>query len=249
MPWHSPTTGTPVTLRIAQQLAVAADVLDPETWTGRTAQRQRRMIRQRLGFHPASVTDIQALVLWLTQQPLMGHDHDLAALKALAYQRLYQLRIEPPTPDRLDRAVRSAIHRFEHDLFESIYRAMPTSTLRALDRLVRTEATDDDDDRTFHHSRFLKLKRDPMQMSLRAVMEEVEKLAWLQAVELPSDLLAHLTPKLIRKYRQRAAAEPPRELRSHPNPIKYTLLAAFCWQRRREVTDRSSWRLFASPPS
>jgi TnpA family transposase len=39
------------------------------------------------------------------------------------------------------------------------------------------------------------------------------------------------------KYRLRAAAVPPREVRLHPEPIRYTLLAAFCWQRRQEIID------------
>ncbi|MBW4039551.1 MAG: hypothetical protein HIU91_11880 [Acidobacteria bacterium] len=43
--------------------------------------------------------------------------------------------------------------------------------------------------------------------------------------------------KLITHYRQRAASEPPRELRRHPPKIRYTLLAALCWQREREITD------------
>src|SRR5215831_20168432 len=32
-------------------------------------------------------------------------------------------------------------------------------------------------------------------------------------------------------------AEPPREVRRHPEPIRYTFLAAFCWQRRQEIID------------
>jgi hypothetical protein len=39
------------------------------------------------------------------------------------------------------------------------------------------------------------------------------------------------------QYRQRASVEPPRELRRHPDPIRYTLVAAFCWLRSQEITD------------
>ena len=42
---------------------------------------------------------------------------------------------------------------------------------------------------------------------------------------------------LVTPYRQRAASEPPRELRRHPPEMRYTLLAALCWQRQREITD------------
>jgi TnpA family transposase len=43
--------------------------------------------------------------------------------------------------------------------------------------------------------------------------------------------------KILRQYRLRAAAEPPCEVRLHPEPIRYPLLAAFCWQRRQEIID------------
>jgi hypothetical protein len=32
-------------------------------------------------------------------------------------------------------------------------------------------------------------------------------------------------------------SEPPRELRRHPAQVRYTLLAALCWQREQEITD------------
>ena len=38
-------------------------------------------------------------------------------------------------------------------------------------------------------------------------------------------------------YRTRAATEPPRELRVHPEHIRYTLVAAWGWLRSQEVTD------------
>jgi hypothetical protein len=43
--------------------------------------------------------------------------------------------------------------------------------------------------------------------------------------------------KLVTHYRQRAASEPPRELRRHPTEVRHVLLAALCWQREREITD------------
>jgi len=56
-------------------------------------------------------------------------------------------------------------------------------------------------------------------------------------VGLPADLFAGIPPKLVHQYRLRAATEPPREMRLHPAPVRYTLLAAFCRQRRQEVID------------
>jgi TnpA family transposase len=65
----------------------------------------------------------------------------------------------------------------------------------------------------------------------------LEKLQQIETLGLPDTLFAALPPKILRQYRLRAAAEPPREIRRHPEPMRYTLLAAFCWQRRHEIID------------
>jgi hypothetical protein len=44
-------------------------------------------------------------------------------------------------------------------------------------------------------------------------------------------------PRVVQALRQRAVAEDPKELRRHAPPLRYTLLAAFAWQRLHEVTD------------
>jgi hypothetical protein len=41
----------------------------------------------------------------------------------------------------------------------------------------------------------------------------------------------------LQVYWARAATEPPREMRRHPAPVRYTFLAAFYWQRRRDIID------------
>jgi len=222
---------------IAQQVGISETVFSDYQWAGRTAERHRQVIRERLGFHECTTDDANDLMAWLIVHPVMRHEHDIPSFKRLSYEHLYELRIEPPTPDRLDRVVRTAIRSFEEELFESIYQALPTHSLLALDSLIATTPDDEEDERAFQHSLFLSLKRDPARLSANAIIKEVEKLEVLQNVGLPEDLFDYITPRLIGKYRQRAAAEPPRELRNHSNSIKYTLLAAFCWQRRREVTD------------
>lgn len=69
------------------------------------------------------------------------------------------------------------------------------------------------------------------------MLKELAKLRRIEEVSLPDDLFAGVSPKALQTYRQRAAAKPPRELRRHPEPTRYTLLAVFCWQRRQEIID------------
>lgn len=67
--------------------------------------------------------------------------------------------------------------------------------------------------------------------------QEIEKLRQLRALGLPDTLFEGVPVKVVTHYRQRASREPPRELRRHPPHVRSMLLAAWCWQRQREITD------------
>jgi pentapeptide repeat protein len=74
-------------------------------------------------------------------------------------------------------------------------------------------------------------------LKVETVLDEIAKLEQLRALGLPEDLFGNMPAKLVTQYRQRAGTEWPRELRHHPLAVRYTVLAALCWQREREITD------------
>jgi hypothetical protein len=84
---------------------------------------------------------------------------------------------------------------------------------------------------------FTQLKADPARPSLETVMQELNRLESINAIGLPSMLFQHVSAKTISKYRMRAGTESVAELRQHPAAIRYTLLAAFCHERRQEIID------------
>jgi hypothetical protein len=238
-PAHRGEVPPAVVTYIANQVGVPIKAFDRYDWAGRTIFRHRVAVRARLGFRVATVQDAEELIDWLAQHPVMHHDHQLDGLKVVAYRRLRELRIEPPTLDRLDRVVRSAISRFETRLFEAIYNKLPARSILGLENLILTGGQDDDN--AVLQSELAVLKTDPGPLGLKSVLREVAKLETLGAIHLPVDLFADLTPRLVGKYRHRAAAESPSHFRKHPKPTRYMLLAAFCWQRRQEVTDNLVW--------
>lgn len=69
------------------------------------------------------------------------------------------------------------------------------------------------------------------------MLTELEKLQRSGLLGLPDFLFASVPVAVLQMDRLRAAAEPPRELRRHPPAVRYTLLAAFCRQRRQEIID------------
>lgn len=59
----------------------------------------------------------------------------------------------------------------------------------------------------------------------------------IRHLHIPPRLFHHLTPKLVKKCRLRAVTETVTELRAHPAPIRYTLLAILFSNRHEEFID------------
>lgn len=157
------------------------------------------------------------------------------------YQRLRELHIEPPSDKQIERLIRSAITQHETQFCHQTFSQLSQEVLSQIDILLSTE--DSDNPEESQPSRFLKisdfafLKTDPGAVGLNSFLTEIEKLKRIRIVGLPVDLFTGVSPKLLKIYRQRAATEYPYDLRRHPPAIRYTLMAAFCWQRSQEITD------------
>jgi hypothetical protein len=81
------------------------------------------------------------------------------------------------------------------------------------------------------------LRADAGRATLENLFREIAKLERIRAVAVPPHLFAALAPKVVQAYCDRAAVEAPYALRRHPEPLRLTLLAAFCHLRSGELTD------------
>jgi Domain of unknown function (DUF4158) len=228
---------------LAPQVGVPAAAWRGYDWRGRTIEYHRAQIRAALGFREATDEDAVALVRWLEERALdLERRHD--RLLAAAREHCRALRLEPPSPDRLDRLVRSALHRQE-EAFCAVLRArLPPETAAGLDALLRPPpdpggAGDDGTEtgRARPPPPLLALRAGTGQASLRSVAEEADKLRRLRALALPAALFDDVPARVLFAYRRRVAAEELHELRRHPDPIRLTLLATFCHVRGREIAD------------
>lgn len=231
---------------VAKLLKISPDRFDNYDWQGRTIKAHRALIRDFLGVTEATVKDAIALSAWLETQ-VLAYELKLESLNIAAYNRLRSLKIEPPTPERLERIVRSAIRRFEDNLCDSTAQQLSTSVRQKLDELLETTSEDNDSeelldtDSTSPHntpSPLAILKSDPGRLGMNSLISESAKLKQLSQLELPDHLFPGISAKVLQIYKQRVAVEPPRELRRHPDNRRYTLLAAFCWLRTQEITDK-----------
>lgn len=192
-----------------------------------------------------TVADLQALTTWLSEQ-LAGYADRPEAMQVAAYQRLRELRIEPPTALRLPRACRGARRRFEFHFCTTTHARWSAKTVAGLEALLgpdsgpeltRARKGSGAERPNSERSLLQRLKHDPGRASVDTIVTEVAKREQVRQLELPPDLFAGIAPKLLLAYRQRVAVEPRRELRRHPLGVRSPLLAAFCVLRGQEIID------------
>ena len=229
---------------VARQVDVAAEEYKAYDHRGRTAEYHRAQIREAFGFRQATVQDAEELVEWLLEE-VAPREYDAQRLKDAAHTRLRTLKVEPPTPGRLERIVRSALGRYDDRFCETTLERLSQSTLAGMDALLSepdavegaVEDEADNDTSGLEEPTLARLRADPGRAGVEGARTELGKLARLRELGLPEDLFHNTTPKVVRAYRRRAASESPSSLRAHPPAVRYTLLAALCFMREREVTD------------
>lgn len=259
-PQHRHEIARAVVSHIAQQVGVPYEDYLQYDWSGRSIKYHRAQIRTALGFREARVQDADELTTWLCEHIVPG-EQQFEAVSAAAYDRLRALKIEPPTSERVERTVRSAVRTYEDQLCDSVLARLERSSsaiLHAIDALIASDGDNDnseyDAETANEHEAatpateptsttpatkvtFHALKADPGRIGLDSMLREIAKLQRLRQIALPPDLFAGVSPKLLQRYRDRVASEPIREVRRHPRPVRVTLMAAFCMLRGQEITD------------
>ncbi|WP_433258326.1 DUF4158 domain-containing protein [Streptosporangium sp. CA-135522] len=218
---------------VARQLKVDAASLGFYEWSGRTIERHRAEIRAHHGFRQCTVADADKLIDWLAGvYAPKERRYELVRDALLAELRVRS--IEPPTPDRLERIVRSGLHRAEKILAERIAGRLPAEVRARLLVLVQlAEGGDEDAD----PSAWALIKASAGNVSLASMLTEVSRLEAVRAIGLPAGLSADVAPKVLAAWRARAAVESPSHLRDHSDELTVTLLAALVHCRAWEITD------------
>ncbi|WP_088225402.1 Tn3 family transposase [Desulfosporosinus sp. FKB] len=226
---------------IAKQIDSSQELYAKYDWAGRSITYHRTQIREFFGFREDTVHDAHEITDWLCKNVLY-HDQEFEHIKEMVYRRFREQKIVPPTPERIDRLIRSAISTFEDQFFKATYEKIPKASLSKLDVLIdsissldeeKDEPTGENGDQLSFHE----LRSDPGRPGLESVFKEINKLKTILNLDLPDDLYWDVPYKVLKKYKQRVATEDIRELRRHPEPIRYTLLSAFFYLRRMEITD------------
>ncbi|MGH9900148.1 MAG: Tn3 family transposase, partial [Pyrinomonadaceae bacterium] len=180
-------------------------------------------------------------VAWLSER-VSSPNPEAEDLKIAARGHLRAQHFERPPTERVRRLLRLAVAQREARLVTETAAQLSPTTRDALDLLIKTRAiesaADADQMLLFPvRSELATVKEGAGAVKVATVLDEIAKLKQLRALGLPEDLFRNAPARIVTHYRQRAGGEPPRELRRHPSEVRYTLLAALCWQRQGEITD------------
>jgi hypothetical protein len=194
---------------------------------GRSARYHKEQIRQWTGFRVGTTADADAITTWLCTHTRVD-DATPSGLAVRALERYKALHIEPPTPRRLARMMHAAQRTLDEQFFTTLSEALTPETRQRIDTLLTENSTP---------LSLSALKADPGRRSLESLEAEVEKLRQLPGLTVPHDLLTPLSTRYLQRLKLRVVAETLHELRRHPDPIRYGLVALFCSVRAQEITD------------
>jgi TnpA family transposase len=216
---------------LATSLEVSSSLFTSYILLARSNKRDRARIRAFLGFRVSGNDDLESAERYLAQRASSETMADSGLLEELR-QWFREHRLEPPVVRQLKRMIRNARHRAERAFFDRISHALPECAKRHMDGLLAPDKASGDEKARFHI-----LTSDPGRPSLNTVLTELAKLETLDAVALPPGLFKGTSARVLHTYRLRAGTESITELRQHPEAIRYTLVAAFCQERRAEILD------------
>jgi hypothetical protein len=227
----------PVLSFLAKQLDVSPEVLKQYTQQARTIARHRVLVRTYWGFREATVEDAESLTKWMIESVLPQERREDALQEAI-YGYCREQRLEPPTPLRIERIIRSAVRTADEQFYVVTMAKLSQITRAGLDALLTTTRPEQAaDDESGGRSTLHDLKQGAGAIKVDSLLIEIDKLEKIENLELPADLFLTTDAKVLETYRRRVAIEDLHEVQRHPDPVRYTLLAAFCWQRRREIID------------
>ena len=229
-----------IVLYIAKQLKLEPLLFDKYDWKGRTIKYHRAQIRDFFGFRESTVKDSEDVSKWLSTV-VYFYESNFESIKEESYKKFRVLKLVPPSPERIERIAKSAIHTYEIEFFKETFKKLSEDTVSRMDNLINILITNDEIDPEcsvdMNSISFTELRGEPGSISLKSVFQEIEKLKIIRLLKIPNNLFDNIPQKIVNHYKLRVVSEKLPELRRHPEYVRYTLLAAFFWLRHREITD------------
>lgn len=82
-----------------------------------------------------TIQDAEEVIDWLCKS-VAFQDHEFEHLVDTVYRRFREMKVVPPTTDRIERLIRTAIRTYEEQFFQATLEMLPTASLSILDSLL-----------------------------------------------------------------------------------------------------------------
>ena len=228
-------------LAISNQLKISPILFESSCFGTKVSERFRKKIREFLGYRIATLPDSEALITWLME--LVKHGpHTMPQYREKAHEFFQQHKIEPFSPPKTDRYIRSAIAQFEKQFFTKIASQLSPGTVQLFERLLH-DATGDDanvEPDVGSEVTLRSLKSDIAGVKLKHVAFEIEKLNLIRSVPLPGGLFNGVSRKYIKKYYLRIMAASPGSILEFVPHARLACMACFFHMRSQLLTDSAA---------
>jgi len=214
-------------LYIAEQLSITIETYSNYDWNNRLARHHRQEILDFLGIRKFTEGDKREIYDWLCKA-VFPNGNTINDSLEYVYEWLHQNKIDRPAEKELVRDLSSAYSNYEKSLFENISSGLSDDSKAIIDYCLEDN---------IDSISFALLKSDPGRVSLDSVLKEIEKLEFINQLDLPEQQLTSLNSKIMSRIRSRALSETAWELRRHPTHIRYVLMSVFLYSRRSELID------------
>jgi TnpA family transposase len=213
---------------VAQQLAVDPTVFASYGSRAHTRQDHLQAAQAYLGYRKLGQQDFEALTGWLLERAL---EHDAPTLLYdLLCEKLRAEQLMRPGVTRLERLVAEARQQAQTETFRRLEPLLTEDCRQFLDTLLAP-------DTTRGMTPLAWLRRPAVSNSPRAILGNLEKLAFVRAAGVDHWNLAALNPNRLKRLAQVARKSSAQALQRAPAERRYPILVAFLYQSLVEVTD------------
>lgn len=213
---------------LSDQLGTNESILKGYNWSNRTARKHREEILKFLDIEKPSERNYKELIGFLLDD-ILPFGSPRTEIGEICLKWFLEHKLAAPTDKVLSRTISTALSKFENKLFHQISALVGRGTTEMLGRCLNTDPRE--------KGSFIWLRSDPGRVGLATVLDELEKLAFIESCGLPMDRIGGMHPKIRERLYKRIASESAWEVRRHPPYIRDTLMGVFLYARRQKIID------------
>ncbi|WP_244514776.1 DUF4158 domain-containing protein [Ensifer sp. LCM 4579] len=212
---------------LAEQLGFDDDTPSEYDFGGRTARRHCAEILQYLGFRRLQRAARAELTLWIAGE-LCPTGQSVGAMLEQVFLWCRDRCIYGPSHKELERLVRSQRQQYLDNWLTGVSARLSASTVALLEASIA-----DPDGQTGFNT----MRGDAGQASLDDILSMTAKLAFIQKLDLPRDILSTIGKAWVEQIVRRVAGEKAWEMRRHTPARQIGLYAICLLSREAQLTD------------